>query len=87
MEAPIELLSYMSLVGVLLVIVKGYMGIRRVTKSLSYGSALTAIRECRAGAATGFIALPSRPPFSLQRRKIPIRERTNRTDEDGRPFP
>ncbi|ABO67072.1 MULTISPECIES: hypothetical protein [Geobacillus] len=86
MEAPIELLWYMSLVGVLFVIVKGYMGIHRVTKSLSYESAWTTVREYRAGAATGFVALPSRPLFLPQRRKIPIRERTNRTDEDGRPF-
>jgi len=87
MEAPIELLSYMSLVGVLFVIVKGYMGIHRVAKSLSYESSLTAVREHQAEASTDFIALPSRPLFLPQRRKIPVREQTNRTDEDGRLFP
>ncbi|AGT32142.1 hypothetical protein M493_09400 [Geobacillus genomosp. 3] len=85
MEAPIDLLAYMSLVGALWIIMKGYMGVHRATKSLFYEPTLASVREREAAGGVKRAALPSRPLFLPQRRKIPVRERANRTDEDGRP--
>ncbi|NNU84661.1 hypothetical protein ETC05_12765 [Geobacillus sp. BMUD] len=87
MEAPIDLLVYMSLVGALWIIMKGHMGARRMAGSLFYEPALAAVREHEAEGGAKRAVLPSRPLFLPQRRKIPIRERTSRADEDGRPFP
>ncbi|AMQ20618.1 hypothetical protein [Geobacillus sp. JS12] len=87
MEAPIDLLVYMSLVGALWIIMKGHMSARRMAGSLFYEPALASVREREAGGGAERAALPWRPLFLPQRRKIPVRERTSRTDEDGRPFP
>ncbi len=87
MEAPVDLLMYMSLVGALWIIMKGYMGAHRTAKSLFYEPALASVREREAAGGAERAALPWRPLFLPQRRKIPVREQTSRTDEDGRPFP
>ncbi|MFC0296542.1 hypothetical protein [Geobacillus jurassicus] len=86
MEAPIDLLVYMSLVGALWIIMKGYMGAQRTARSLFYEPALASVREREAGGGAERAALPWRPLFLPQRRKIPVRERASRADEDGRPF-
>jgi hypothetical protein len=84
MEAPFDLLAYVSLVGALFVVVKCYIGEYRKTKAFLYDVTLS----CVAGKkderyAAGTIA-PLCRIFIRKRRKIPVRERSHQTDEEGR---
>jgi hypothetical protein len=84
-EAPFDLLTYVSLVGTLLVIVKCYIAEYRQTKAFLYDVALAHLEQERdCPCCTGAI-VPLRRFFTSQKRKIPVREQSSHSsDKEGR---
>lgn len=84
MEAPFDLLTYVSLVGALLVVVKCYIGECHKTKAFLYDVAFAHAEQKEDGACSACVVVPSRRFFALQKRKIPVCERSHPSDEEGR---
>ncbi|BDG47476.1 MULTISPECIES: hypothetical protein [Parageobacillus] len=84
MEAPFDLLAYVSLVGALLVVVKCYIGEYRKTKAFLYDVTFAHAERKKDGACCAYAVVPFRRVFALQKRKIPVRERSHPSDEEGR---
>ncbi|MFC4184316.1 hypothetical protein [Saccharococcus thermophilus] len=84
MEAPFDLLAYVSLVGALLVVVKCYIGEYRKTKAFLYDVTLSYVAGKKDERYASGAMVPLCRVFVRKRRKIPIRERSRQTDEEGR---
>ncbi|ALF10642.1 hypothetical protein [Parageobacillus thermoglucosidasius] len=84
METPFDLLTYVSLVGALLVVVKCYIGEYRKTKAFLYNMAFTHAEREKDGACCAAATAPFRRFFASQKRKIPVHERSRPSDEEGR---
>ena len=84
MEAPFDLLTYVSLVGTLLVIVKCYIAEYRQTKAFLYDVKLAHVAERKDDRCVAGAIVPLCRVFIRKRRKVPVRERSHQTDEEGR---
>jgi hypothetical protein len=84
MEAPFDLLAYVSLVGALLVVVKCYIGEYRKTKAFLYDVTLSRAEGRKEKSYDAGAIAPLCRVFIRKRRKIPVRERSHQTDEEGR---
>ncbi|MED4970342.1 hypothetical protein [Parageobacillus toebii] len=84
MEAPFDLLTYVSLVSALLVVMRCYITEYRQTKAFLYDVTLARAEREKDHVYFTRAMTPLRRIFTPQKRKIPVREHSYQSDEEGR---
>ncbi len=83
METPVDILPYLSLVSALFVAMKCYITQHRQTKAFLYDVTLGHFEQEVHDGYRFCSFFPVRRFFTSRQRKIPVRERSHVSDEEG----